>query len=103
MMFSHIKFALDSTNISQRTVEICGSAIKKKKKHVLCQNECPLELLDPVGPTIYCDRSASAHHGEELHLVPSHSPVEETGQNGKAQGLVQEALVLKSQGGCVSQ
>lgn len=63
----------------------------------------PLEMLDPVGPTIYCDQSASVHDDEELHLVPSHPPVEETGQNGKARGLVQEALVLKSQGGCVSQ
>lgn len=99
MMFSHLKFALDSTNVSQRTVEICGSAVKKK--YGLCQNEWPLELLDPVAPTIYYVRSASAYHGEELH--PQYPPVEETGQNGKGQGLVQEGLVLKPQGGCMSQ
>lgn len=33
--------------------------------------------------------------------APSHPPVEETVQNGKVQGLVQEGLVLKSQGGCI--
>lgn len=101
-MFSYLKFALDSTNVSQRTVEICGSAIKKKSG--LYQNEWLLALLDPLGPTIYCDQSASAHHGEELSpwtLVPC--PVGETGQNGKVQGLVQEDLVLKAQGGCMSQ
>lgn len=81
MMFSHLKFALDSTNVSQRTVEFCGSL---SKKYGLAKTKGPVEMLDPVGPTVCCDPSASAHDGEELHLVPSHPLVEESGQNGKA-------------------
>lgn len=79
MRFSHLKFTLDSPSISQRTVEICGSAIKKCG---LYQNEWQLELLDPLGPTISCGRSASVRHGEELH--PHTLQLRRLGRMGKS-------------------